>query len=154
MRINKYKTILNNEKHCEIVKEKSVNYAMDGNFNSPGKIYKMLCDVFQHDRQSEEYFYLLCMNSKCKLLGVFELSHGTVRASLVSTREIFQKVLLCNAVNIVLAHNHPSGDTMPSEEDINVFRKVKEAGKIMDINLIDNMVIGDNYYSFAENGIQ
>lgn len=146
-------TILNSDKHCELIKERSVNYQYDGNFNNPQSIFNMLCDVFQHNRQTEEYLYLLCFNTKCRLLGVFEVSHGTVNASLCNTREIFQKALLCNASNIVLAHNHPSGSTTPSKEDIAVYRKVKEAANIMGINYIDNLIIGDGYYSFLENEI-
>ena len=136
-----------------MIKEKSVNYQYDGNFNNPQSIYNMLCDVFQHNRQTEEYLYLLCFNTKGRLLGVFEVSHGTVNASLCNTREIFQKALLCNASNIVLAHNHPSGDTTPSKDDIAVYRKVKEAANIMGIGYIDNLIIGDSYYSFTKNEI-
>lgn len=153
MRITKYSTILNSDKHCELVKEKSVNYQYEGNFNNPQLIYNMLCDVFYHDKQTEEYLYLLCFNTKCRLLGVFEVSHGTVNASLCNTREIFQKALLCNASNIVLAHNHPSGSTTPSKEDIQTYKKVKEAANIMGLPLLDNLIIGDSYYSFSENGI-
>ncbi len=153
MRITKYNTILNTDKHCELIKEKSVNYQYDGNFSNPQSIYNMLCDVFQHDKQTEEYLYLLCFNTKCRLLGVFEISHGIVNASLCNTREIFQKALLCNASNIVLAHNHPSGDTTPSKEDMQIYRRVKEAADIMGIGYIDNLIIGNSYYSFMENGI-
>ncbi len=153
MRITKYSTILNSDKHCELVKEKSVNYQYDGNFNNPQSIYNMLCDVFQHDRKTEEYLYLLCFNTKFRLLVIFEVSHVTLNASLCSTREIFQKALLCNASNIVLAHNHPSGDIKPSKEDMQIYRKVKEAANIMGLPLLDNLIIGDSYYSFMKNGI-
>lgn len=153
MRITKYNTILNTDRHCELIKEKSVNYQYDGNFNNPQSIYNMLCDVFQHDKQTEEYLYLLCLTTKGRLLGMFEVSHGTVNASLCNTREIFQKALLCNASNIVLAHNHPSGDVTPSKEDMLVYKRVKAAADIMGIGYIDNLIIGDGYYSFMENGI-
>ncbi len=151
MMITKYNTILNNDKHCELKKEESVNYQYDGNFSNPQLIYNMLCDVFQHNRKTEEYLYLLCFDTKCRLLGVFEVSHGTVNSLLCNTREIFQKALLCNASNIVLAHNHPSGDTTPSKEDMQVYKKVKKAANIIGVQLLDNLIIGDNYYSFMEN---
>lgn len=157
MRITTYKTLLNDEKHCEIVKEKSVNYDDGGNakFNNSNKIYHMLCDVFQHDKQTEEYVYMLCLDAKCKLTGVFELSHGSVNMTLCSTREIFQKALLCNATHIVLAHNHPSGEATPSKEDVGTYRRVKNAGEILGIDLIDNLIIGDREYcSFAEMGFK
>lgn len=150
MRITKYVTLLDDSKHCKLVKESATNYPVE-NFNSPKVIYKMLCDVFKHDKQTEEYLYLLCFNTKCRLLGVFELSHGNVNQSICSAREIFQKALLCNASSFVLAHNHPSGDTSPSKEDFAVYRKITEASKLMDLSFMDNIIIGDNYYSFKEN---
>lgn len=153
MRITKYSTILNGDKHCELVKEKSINYYNDGNFDNPQSIYNMLCDVFQHNKQTEEYLYLLCFTTKNRILGVFEVSHGTINASLCNPREIFQKALLCNASYIVLAHNHPSGDVTPSKEDIQTYKKVKEAADIMGLPLLDNLIVGDHYYSFMENGI-
>ncbi len=69
------------------------------------------------------------------------------------TRDIFIKALLCGATGIILAHNHPSGDVVPSKEDMTLYDKVKEAGKIMDISILDNIIVGDGYFSFAEAGI-
>lgn len=150
MKITQYRTILNDGK-CEIMNNKSMDYGGDIVFDNPDKIHAMLCDVFQHDKQAEEYIYLLCLNTNNKLLGVFELSHGTVNASLCGTREIFQKALLCNASRIVLAHNHPSGNVTPSGTDLETYEKVKQAGEIMDVPLMDNLIIGDGYYSFFAN---
>lgn len=152
MRITKYTTLLDKDRQCTLVKESALNYPVE-NFTSPQSIYKMLCDVFNHNIQTEEYVYLLCFNTKCRLIGVFELSHGAVNQSICSTREIFQKALLCNASGFVLAHNHPSGDTSPGKEDLAVYRKIKEATQLMDLPIMDNIIVGDNYYSFKENGI-
>ncbi len=154
MRIIKYSTILDDEKHCQLIKEKAVNYNFQGNFNNPKDISEMLCELYNLNRQTEEYLYLICLNTKCKLLGIFEISHGTVNSSLCSPREIFQKALLCNASNIVLAHNHPSGDVTPSREDKCIYRRIKEASTIMGIPFLDNLIVGDTYYSFAEHGIK
>lgn len=151
MEIIKYKTLLTKEKQCEIFKELSFNYKNE-RFDQPDKIYKMLCEVFQLDKQTEEYMYLLCFNTKGKLLGVFELSHGTVNCSLCSTREIFQKALLCNASQIVLAHNHPSGDVIPSNADVDLHIKVRKASEIMDIPLLDSIIVGDDFWSLKESG--
>lgn len=152
MRITKYTTLLNIDKQCMLVKESALNYPVE-RLENPESIYKMLCDVFNHNKQTEEYVYLLCFNTKCRLLGVFELSHGAVNQSICSTREIFQKVLLCNASSFVLAHNHPSGDALPSQEDFAAYRKIKEASQLMDLPIMDNIIVGDNYYSFKENNI-
>ena len=86
------------------------------------------------------------------LTSVFELSHGTVKMSVVSPREVFQKALLANAVAIVLLHNHPSGDPTPSKQDINVTKRLMEAGDIIGINVLDHLVIGrPGYFSLKEN---
>ena len=75
-------------------------------------------DYIRIHENAEEYMHMLCLNTKNRVIGVFEISHGTVNASIVGTREIFQKALLANAVSIILMHNHPSGDPTPSREDI------------------------------------
>lgn len=86
------------------------------------------------------------------LTSVFEISHGTVKMSVVSPREVFQKALLANAVGIVLLHNHPSGDCTPSKQDINVTKRLMEAGDIIGVNVLDHLVIGrPGYFSLKEN---
>ena len=153
MRITQYKTIQNADKEIKLVKEKSCNYSAMESLSGPSFIYKMLCDVFQHNKQTEEYVYLICLNSAMKLVGIFEISHGTVNQSSCNAREIFQKALLCNASGIILAHNHPSGSVIPSKADIYVYDSISSAGDIMGIPLFDNIIVGDNYYSFQENKI-
>lgn len=153
-RVTQYKTLLTKDGHCELMKEKAVNYPKEEKFDNPQKIYRMLCDVFEHDKQSEEFLYLLCFNTKMKLLGVFEVSHGAACTTICNNREIFQKALLCNATCIVLAHNHPSGDVTPSEMDVITYKKMKQASEIMGVALKDNLVVGNNgWYSFTERGI-
>lgn len=61
--------------------------------------------------------------------------------------------MLCGATGIILAHNHPSGDITPSKEDVTVYRRIREASEILGVNLLDNIVIGNGYFSFMENGI-
>lgn len=96
--------------------------------------------------------YMLCFNNKMILTSVFEISHGTVKMSVVSPREVFQKALLANAVAIVLLHNHPSGDCTPSKQDINVTKRLMEAGDIIGVNVLDHLVIGrPGYFSLKEN---
>lgn len=86
------------------------------------------------------------------LTSVFEISHGTVNMSVLTPREVFQKALLANAVGIVLLHNHPSGDCTPSKEDINVTKRLMEAGDIIGVNVLDHLVIGrPGHFSLKEN---
>ena len=94
---------------------------------------------------------LLMLNSKSKLLGEKDISKGTVNASLVSPRELFIEALEKQAVAIILIHNHPSGDTTPSENDMLLTKRVQEAGRLIGIELLDHIIIGNNcYMSFAE----
>ncbi len=154
MRITEYDTILNQEKQVFLVKGKAINYTAAKKLTTPESIYNMLCEVFGHNRRSEEYLYLICLNTNGKLQGVFEVSHGTNDASVCEPREIFQKALLCNAHHIVLAHNHPSGDVEPSKTDMATYRMVKDAGEMIGVKLVDNLIVGDTYYSFSEKGIE
>lgn len=152
MRLIKYKTELNEEKHNILVKEKSFNYACD-KMNQPQMIVEMLNNCFHMDRMAEEYLYMVALNTKCRPLGIFEISHGTVNASLVTPREIFIRALLCGATQIVLVHNHPSGDVSPSKEDCEVYNRMKECGQLLNIDIVDNIIIGDGYYSFNDIGM-
>ena len=95
---------------------------------------------------------MICMNTKNKIIGVFEISHGSVNSSIVSPREVFQKALLANAVSIIVMHNHPSGDCTPSREDIEVTKRLVEAGKIVGVEVLDHIIVGDRYSSLKEKG--
>ncbi len=102
---------------------------------------------------SVEEVHVLFFNTKCVFLGEKCISVGTVNASLISPREIFIEAVQREAVGIILVHNHPSGDPAASREDINLTVQVAQAGRMLDIKLLDHVIIGDNrYFSFKENG--
>ena len=152
MRITTYRTELNEEQHNILVKENSCNCPVNS-LSNPQSVMEMLNNVFRLNKQAEEYVYMIALNTKCKPLGVFEISHGTANQSICNPREIFIKALLCGATGIILAHNHPSGNTTPSKDDMTVYERTKKAGEIIGVDLLDNLVIGDGYFSFKENGI-
>lgn len=112
--------------------------------NSPDKIaeYYMepLCRLVQ------EEMHLVFLDTKNRRIQETLLTRGTVNASLVSTRELFIEALRYSAVHVAMIHNHPSGDPSPSAEDIAVTKKVKEAGELLDILLLDHIIIGDHCY--------
>lgn len=115
----------------------------------PSTIADYYMEEMRHQKQ--EHMKLLMLNSKSKLLGEKDISKGTVNASLVSPRELFIEALEKQAVAIILIHNHPSGDTTPSEHDILLTKRVQEAGRLIGIELLDHIIIGNNcYMSFAE----
>jgi DNA repair protein RadC len=152
-RMTKYKTKLTENKRVVLEKEVSMNYPnLSHKITSPGDAVEIGKEFMRIHEEPEEYMYMLCMNTKNKVIGVFEISHGTVNSSLVSAREVFQKALMANAVSIIVMHNHPSGECDPSREDIEVTKRLIEAGKIVGIEVLDHLIIGDQYTSLKEKG--
>lgn len=98
-----------------------------------------------------ECVILVCLDGKGQMIAEKKLSDGSVKMSLISPREIFMEALKCRAVNIILVHNHPSGDPTPSRADRELTKNLLELGEKMDIPLLDHIIIGDNRYtSFKE----
>lgn len=152
-RLTKYKTKLTENKRVILEKEASTNYPGESFIIRSAEDAAILgCDYMRIHDEPEEHLYMICMNTKNRVLGVFEISHGTVNSSIVGVREIFQKALLANSVSIILMHNHPSGSSDPSREDIAVTKKVAEAGNLLGVELLDHIVIGDRYVSLKEKG--
>lgn len=118
-------------------------------FCSSGQVADYFMEKLRHKKT--ECVVLVCLDAKGQMISEQKLSEGSVRMSLISPREIFLAALHSNAVNILLAHNHPSGDPTPSRADRELTANVKELGDKMDIRLLDHIVIGDNRYtSFKE----
>ena len=152
-RMTKYKTRLTENKRVVLEKEVSMNYPdLSYIIRSPEDVVQVGKTFMRIHEEPEEYMYMICLNTKNRVIGVFEISHGNVNSSIVGTREIFQKALLANAVSIILMHNHPSGDPSPSREDIEVTRRIVEAGKIIGIQVLDHIIVGDRYSSLKEKG--
>ncbi len=100
-----------------------------------------------------EHFLMLPLDGKNRVLGFEVVSVGTLTASLVHPREVFKAAILANAAAIVVAHNHPSGDPTPSAEDRAITQRLKQAGELLGIRLLDHVVLGaDRYYSFVDAG--
>lgn len=121
-------------------------------FNRP----ETIADYYMQDFRcmTQENLMLLLLNSRNALIKDILLTKGTVNASIADPRDIFIKALKHQAVSIILLHNHPSGNPLPSREDIMLTRRIKEAGEIVGTALTDHIVLGDNcYFSFREKGI-
>ena len=152
-RMVKYTTKLTNNKRVVLEKEIAINYPEQTFIiKSPDDAARVGKDYIRINEESEEYMHMLCLNTKNKVIGIFEISHGSVNSSIVGAREVFQKALLANAVSIILLHNHPSGDPNPSREDIEVTKRLVEAGKILGVEVLDHLVVGDWYVSLKEKG--
>ena len=158
MRITTYTTRIKDSLNV-LVKERAFNYKTENShLDSAEKIAKMMCDVFELHLLAEEYVYLLALDTKCRVLGIFEVGHGTVNACLLHTREIMIRNVLCGASAFIVAHNHPSGELSISRDDVSTTKKLYEAGELMGIHLLDHIIIGredeqEAYYSMAEHGL-
>ena len=138
-----------------LVKESASLYDYDEKkLNNPYSAVKLLNDLWDMENLCEEHFVMLGLDSKLRVVGAFDIHTGTLNSSLVSMRSLFSRAILCNANSIMVAHNHPSGVVSPSSEDVSMTDKIKEAGEILDIKLIDHIIIGEkgNYYSFKREG--
>ena len=101
-----------------------------------------------------EMAMMLAMDTKNKVIGVFTISIGSLNASIIHPRDVFQRAILSNAASVILVHNHPSGDPTPSPEDVELTSKLVEAGKMLDIAVLDHVIIGDGKYaSLKEKGL-
>lgn len=123
-----------------------VNIKMD----TPEKIYNYMKN--EVEGKNQEYFYAIYLDSKKNLIDKKLLFIGTLNKSIVHPREIFKYAYLLSASSIICVHNHPSGDTIPSKEDLNLTKALVEIGKMQGINIIDHIIIGKNYYSLYQNG--
>ena len=115
-----------------------------------------IADYYMEQLRHEEQELLICMmlDTKNHLLGDEMIFKGTVNSSLANPREIFLSAVSYHALGILLVHNHPSGDCTPSEADISFTQRIKEAGELLGIPLLDHIIIGDcKYLSFREQGI-
>lgn len=100
-----------------------------------------------------EEFWVITLSSACRIKSCERLFSGGIESTIIDIRMVFRKVLESKACSIVIAHNHPSGSNHPSPQDVALTKKVQEAGRVLDIVLLDHIIVcSDRYYSFADNG--
>lgn len=120
------------------------------------KSSKDVSDVFQpllSDLEHEE-FWVLFLNRSNKVLGKMKLSQGGISGTVTDVRIILKRSLEYLASGIIVCHNHPSGNLNPSESDTKITQKIKEAGNLLDIQLLDHIIVSEkDHYSFADNGL-
>ena len=100
-----------------------------------------------------EVFLVISLDTKNKVLGLNMVSMGSVSSSPVHPREVFKSAILLNASCIILAHNHPSGDTTPSKDDKVITQRLFDAGKLLGIQVLDHVIVGNKFFSLMENGL-
>jgi DNA repair protein RadC len=135
-----------------MVKENDIDYP-DVNISFPQTVADLVAKyVGTPDR---EMFIVLAVNTRNKIVGIHTVSVGSLDTSIVHPREVFKFAILANASSIIVAHNHPSGDTTPSSDDIELTKRLKQASEILAIDLLDHIVLGHDgqYLSFRDKGL-
>ncbi len=143
----------------QVIKEKEYEYSCISvqKLGCPDDLMQICSKTLELTKEPEEVFGMITLDTKNNITGYFEVSRGTINSSIVHPREVFKRAILQNASAVVFIHNHPSGETEPSHEDIVLTNRLEECGKILGIRLLDHIIIGDedreNYYSFKEEGM-
>ncbi len=110
--------------------------------------------IFEDFMQHHEEMYAMFLTAKQRVLGISQISRGSLRNTMCDVRQLFQVALKSNSFGIILVHNHPSGDPKPSESDLGLTKEVSELSKLHQMVLIDHVILSDTgYYSFAEEGL-
>ena len=139
-------TITKLEALWELYNRFSINKKLEKNYiiSKPEDIYDLVKDDMKYFEQ--EHFRILMLNTKNIVINIKDIFIGASNSSVIETRKVFKEALKYNAKNITICHNHPSGDPDPSKEDVNISLRIKEAGKIIGIDLLDHIIIGDNKF--------
>jgi len=131
----------------KIVKEKSTCYDIPKVINKPDDAASIIHDIIgDSDREN---FVVLCLDQKNKVVSAEIVSIGTINQCLVHPREVFKAAMLSNAVSIVIAHNHPSGELTPSTEDKTLTGRLLDAGEILGIKVLDHVIVGGDKDKFT-----
>lgn len=118
---------------------------------SPKDVFNVCSDI---EQEEQEVVKVLCLDTKNKIIKNINVFKGGINSSLVDIKVVLKEVLRCNSASFVIVHNHPSGDSNPSKEDINITLRLKDAADIMSISFIDHVIIGrGRYTSLKEKGI-
>jgi len=112
---------------------------------TPDDAAAVVMEEFRH--QDREHFAVLVLNTKNQVLAVERVAVGTLNSTTVHPREVFKCAVRRSAAALILVHNHPSGDPTPSRQDLDLTRRLAEAGEIMGIAILDHLIIGDNRYT-------
>jgi DNA repair protein RadC len=117
--------------------------------------FNILLQQWDHNKiEYQEQFKVMLLNRGNKVLGILDVSTGGMAGTLADPKIIFSTALKCLASGVVLAHNHPSGNLKPSQADINLTRKLKEGGALLEIAILDHLIVTtDGYLSFADDGL-
>lgn len=130
----------------------AAEYGADKPVKCPQDVADLLMEEMRYLKK--EHMKLVLLNVKCNLISVEDISIGSLNASIVHPREVFNPAIRKSSASIIMVHNHPSGDPTPSSEDIGITSRIRDAGKLLGIELVDHIIIGDGKYtSLKEKGL-
>ena len=138
----------------ELVYRTKVKASQRPHVTSSKEVYQIFRQCWDENKiEFIEQFKVLMLNRGGRVLGIFEVSSGGVSGTVADPKLIFSAALKANASSLILAHNHPSGNTNPSEADRALTKKVKEGGKLLEIAVLDHIIVTtEGYRSFADEG--
>jgi DNA repair protein RadC len=147
MRINRYTV--------KLVKEGGINYSLDESVDTPNVARSVVEKVFSLSSSPVEKFGIIALSVKNRITGIHIIAVGGLNTTVIEPREVFQHAFLNNAASIVLFHNHPSGDTQPSNADIQLTQRLSDAGQLLGIKVLDHIILGEDamYTSLKEMGL-
>ena len=126
-----------------LVKECCHRYDLPRSITCPEDAAQVAMEIFHLEQEAQEVLILISLNIKNMIMGVHEISRGSTSCSIVSPKEIFKTALLHNAEGIIMVHNHPSGDNTPSVPDMKVTSRISQAGRLLEIPLLDHIIVSD-----------
>lgn len=134
----------------KLIKDSSILY-QNRSIRSPRDSYVLLKEFLED--KDREYFIVIALDTKNQPTSINVCHVGSLNASIVHPREVFKTAIISNSCSVIIGHNHPSGNVSPSPEDHLVTKRLKEAGEILGIELLDHLIIGeDTFLSFKEKG--
>ena len=134
----------------EVIREKAPAWVTTS-CTSAENVFELFRDLA---KEAKENFVALHLDTKNRIICYETVSIGSLNATIVHPREVYKAALLSSAAAVLFIHNHPSGDIKPSREDVEMTKRLKEAGELLGIRVLDHLIIGEmGYYSFADKGI-
>ncbi len=137
---------------CQLVKDHLIDYI--GTISCNEDVVNV-AKTIGFEEMSEEYFSMFCLNVRGEIIAYHEISHGDLCSSTTHPREIFKRALLNNSGSIVFIHNHPSGDSTPSNADLTTTKRLVECGELLGVPVLDHIIIGmgGEHYSMKAHGV-
>lgn len=135
----------------QVIREGAPSYLTSTRFNSPSQVHEVFSDL---ENETKEHFIALHLDGKNRVICFDRISVGSLNQSIVHPREVFKGAMLSSAAALILIHNHPTGDTTPSREDLEITKRLVAAGELVGIRVLDHIIIGaSSYLSFVEKGL-